>query len=142
MTTGRRLPNTTRSRQDKTMDKKMRWFVLALAGLVAVGSAKSVSSLRAQAGAQPGLSGRVSSAEEGAMEGVLVSAQRAGSTISVTVVTDQQGQYRFASSFEPGAYTLRIRAIGYELEGPQKVTVAAGRAATADLRLKKTQNLA
>ena len=50
------------------------------------------------------------------MEGVLVSAQRAGSTISVTVVSNQQGQYRFASAFEPGAYTLRIRVIGYDLE--------------------------
>lgn len=124
------------------MDNKMRWLGLALVGLVAVGSSNMVSSLRAQAGAQPGLGGRVSSAEEGPMEGVLVSAQRAGSTISVTVVTDRQGQFRFASTTEPGAYTLRVRAIGYELEGPQKVTVEAGRAATADVRLKKTQNLA
>ncbi len=124
------------------MDKKMRWFVLALVALVAVASSKADSSLRAQAGSQPGLSGRVSSAEEGPLEGVLVSAQRAGSTISVTVVTNPQGQYRFASAIEPGSYTLRIRAIGYELEGSQSVNVEAGRAATADLRLRKTQNLA
>jgi len=88
------------------MDKKMRWFALVLVGLLTVVSSQTASSLRAQAGSQPGLSGRVSSVEEGPMEGVLVSAQRAGSTISVTVVTNQQGQYRFASAFEPGAYTF------------------------------------
>ena len=41
------------------------------------------------------LTGRVTSAQEGAMEGVLVSAQRDGSPISVTVVTDQAGRYGF-----------------------------------------------
>jgi len=41
------------------------------------------------------LSGRVTSAEEGAMEGVLVSAKKPGSTITVTVVSDREGRYRF-----------------------------------------------
>jgi hypothetical protein len=36
----------------------------------------------------PALAGAVSSAEEGMMEGVLVSARRVGSTITVTVVSD------------------------------------------------------
>src|SRR5712672_3471309 len=64
------------------------------------------------------LSGRVTSAEEGAMEGVLVSAQRSGSPITVTVVTDQSGSYRFpAARLAPGPYALRIRAAGYELDG-------------------------
>jgi hypothetical protein len=34
------------------------------------------------------LSGRVTSAEEGAMEGVLVSAKQTGSSVTVTVVSD------------------------------------------------------
>ena len=37
------------------------------------------------------LVGQVSSAEEGAMEGVVVSAKKDGSTITVSVVTDAQG---------------------------------------------------
>ena len=41
---------------------------------------------------QPPLTGQVSSAEEGAMEGVLVSAKRDGATVTVTVVTDKQGR--------------------------------------------------
>src|SRR6185369_16033125 len=60
------------------------------------------------------LMGRVTSVEEGPMEGVLVSAKKTGSTITITVVSDSQGQYRFpASRLEPGQYVLRIRAVGY-----------------------------
>jgi hypothetical protein len=37
------------------------------------------------------LTGQVASSEEGSMEGVLVSAKKESSTITVTVVTDAQG---------------------------------------------------
>src|SRR5262249_12014737 len=43
----------------------------------------------------PALSGTVASDREGAMEGVLVSAHRAGSTITVTVVSDARGEFTF-----------------------------------------------
>ena len=70
------------------------------------------------------LTGTVSSAAEGAMEGVLVSAQKAGSPITVTVVSDALGRFRFPDGrLSPGHYTLRIRAVGYDLAGP-----ASGRA--------------
>src|SRR5882724_11043994 len=49
----------------------------------------------AQAQPAPALTGQVTSADEGLMEGVLVSVKKAGSTITTTVVTDQQGRYRF-----------------------------------------------
>jgi streptogramin lyase len=88
------------------------------------------------------LSGIVSSAEEGAMEGVLVSARRAGSTITTTVVSDRQGRYAFPRArLEPGDYTLRIRAIGYELE-PVPVAIAKEHPAAADLKLSKASDLA
>ena len=45
---------------------------------------------------QAALSGKVTSAEEGPMEGVLVSAKKDGSTITTTVVSDEQGRYRFS----------------------------------------------
>ncbi|TMB71505.1 MAG: hypothetical protein E6J54_12010 [Deltaproteobacteria bacterium] len=70
------------------------------------------------AASSPGaaLTGEVSSQEEGRMEGVLVSAKRDGSTVTITVVSDAQGRYRFPSSkLEPGRYSLHIRAVGYEL---------------------------
>ena len=50
------------------------------------------------------------------MEGVIVGAKRAGSTISVWVVSDAQGQYAFPRErLTPGKYTISARAAGYEL---------------------------
>ena len=45
--------------------------------------------------ASPALTGVVSSQEEGTMEGVLVSAKRTDSNITVTVVSDKDGRYNF-----------------------------------------------
>jgi len=97
----------------------------------------------AGAAAQAALAGQVSSAEEGAMEGVLVSAKKTGSTITITVVSDAKGRYSFpAAKLDPGRYAIRIRAVGYDLEGPGAADVAPGKAATLDLKLKKTSDLA
>src|SRR4051794_6509890 len=88
------------------------------------------------------LEGRVTSAEEGAIEGVLVSAKKAGSTITVTVVSDAEGRYRFPDrKLSPGKYALGVRAVGYELESPKMVTVAS-KDGVADLTLKKATDLA
>ena len=87
------------------------------------------------------LSGRVSSQEEGNMEGVVVSAKRAGSTITVSVVSDAQGRYTFPGNrLEPGQYALKVRATGYVLEGPGSATIGAQKNATADLRLRKASS--
>ena len=68
------------------------------------------------------LTGQVTSAEEGAMEGVLVNAKKG--TITISVVSDAQGRYSFPSSkLAPGQYTLSIRAIGYDLENGKTVEV-------------------
>ena len=88
------------------------------------------------------LTGQVSSAEEGPMEGVLVSAKKSNSTITITVVSDEKGRYHFsAKKLEPGSYALAIRAVGYELVGPSVVEIQADKSAKADLTLKKTQDL-
>src|SRR6266545_543406 len=93
--------------------------------------------------AQAALSGKVTSAEEGAMEGVLVSAKKAGSTITVTVVSDARGRYSFpAAKLEPGKYALKVRAVGFELESPVALNVDARKTTSADLRLRKTGDLA
>ena len=77
------------------------------------------------------------------MEGVLVSAKKAGSTITITVVSDDEGRYSFpAGKLEPGQYALRIRAVGYDLDDPTTVEVAAQKTATHDLKLRKTEDLA
>jgi len=89
------------------------------------------------------LTGLVRSAEEGPMEGVLVSAQRASTPITTTVVTDATGRYSFPRTrLEPGRYTLRVRATGYDLEDPGPIDIASNKTATADLKLAKTKDLA
>jgi streptogramin lyase len=88
------------------------------------------------------LAGQVSSAEEGAMEGVVVSAKKDGSTITISVVTDAQGRFTFpAGRLAPGHYTLGARAAGYELPGSNSADIAAGQEAKADLKLQKAKDL-
>ena len=109
---------------------------------IAVGVALAVSAT-GQTQSAAAIGGRVTSVEEGPMEGVLVSAKRAASTITITVASDAQGRYRFPSTkLPPGAYTLRIRAVGYDLEGPQNVEVKTGETATVDLKLTQARDLA
>ena len=115
------------------MQRKLSWLVVVLLAVAAVPST---------APAQTALGGLVSSSEEGAMEGVLVSAKQEGSTITTTVVTNEQGRYSFpAERMPPGKYTISIRAIGYKLDGAKTVEVSAAGAATADLKLGKVKNL-
>src|SRR5262245_13820345 len=93
----------------------------------------------AQAAAK--LAGQVTSAEEGAMEGVVVSAKKNGSTITISVVSDDKGNFSFpADKIEAGSYTLRIRAIGYDLDGPRTVEVGPA-TASVPIKLKKARNL-
>ena len=96
--------------------------------------------LFAQTPAAPALSGVVRSAEEGPMEGVLVSAQKAGSIVTLTVVTGEDGRYSFpAGRLEAGSHALRIRAVGYELEGPAQVQIPAAR--TVDVTLRRAKDV-
>jgi hypothetical protein len=89
------------------------------------------------------LSGRVTSADEGPMEGVLVSAKRAGSSITVTVVSDAAGDYSFPRErLAPGRYALSTRAARYVLaNGAATVEVAAGAPAHVDLELRAANEL-
>ena len=99
--------------------------------------------LRAQAPGPAVLTGTVSSVEEGNMEGVLVTLRRTDAPFTVTVVSDGQGRYSFPKShLEPGQYSVRIRAIGYDLETQGPVTITSNSPATVDLRLRKTKDLA
>jgi streptogramin lyase len=42
----------------------------------------------------------------------------------------------------PGHYALAIRAVGYDLDGPGTADIAARKTSTADLKLRKTKDLA
>src|ERR1700730_17987262 len=115
---------------------------LALAGFAAPAAAQTKS--------PPALTGKVSSAEEGAMAGVVVSAKKG--LVTASEVSDGKSRFSFnASKLDAGDYALSIRAAGYDLQGPQSVTVASdiaredGRerpnAAEIDVKLAKTKNL-
>ncbi|MDB5809064.1 MAG: streptogramin lyase [Betaproteobacteria bacterium] len=86
------------------------------------------------------LSGRVTSTTEPRMEGVLVSARKAGSTITQTVVSNAAGHFNFSpAALAAGRYALSIRAVGYELESALEVDAPA---ANVELKLRKTRDLA
>jgi virginiamycin B lyase len=88
------------------------------------------------------LSGAVTSAKEGPMEGVVVSARKDGSTITVSVVSDDKGHFSFpASRLDPGHYAIGIRATGYDLDGPKDATIAAGQEDKIAVTLKPARNL-
>ena len=96
-----------------------------------------------QAEGQSALTGIVSSEAEGKMEGVVVTAHRPGSIVQVSVTTDAEGRYSFPRNrLEPGEYALSIRAVGYDIDSPATATVATEKVAKADMKLKKTKNLA
>jgi virginiamycin B lyase len=97
--------------------------------------------LSAPAAAQS-ITGTVSSAEEGVMEGVLVTAQRDGAQFAISVSTNERGVYAFpADRLAPGTYSLKIRAVGYELVRPAAADVGPARTATLDLKLRKTSDI-
>jgi len=92
---------------------------------------------------QAALTGIVSSEAEGNMEGVVVTAQKHGSIVRVSVTTDAQGRYTFPDNrLEPGEYTISIRAVGYDINSRTTATVASEKTTTTDIKLKKTKNLA
>ena len=92
-----------------------------LSGAILVASVLFAGPAKAQT-QSPSLVGKVTSQEEGAMEGVLVSAKRAGSTMTITVVSDPQGQYSFPRDrLDPGKYSvaIRFRVTGFGEARPQ-----------------------
>src|SRR5215471_2493266 len=130
-----RCKRASAKRGSAFMQARSLWFVATLLLAHSVPAA-------AQSPAPP-LSGQISAPDASALEGVLVSAQLAGSPITVTVVSDQNGRFAFPTGkLGGGHYALRIRATGYELDGAQSVDIADGKPAAVDLKLRKTPDLA
>src|SRR6266404_7454442 len=120
--------------KSREMAMPRRSVVASLSFLVFAALLAGTGDLAAQTGS-PALTGKVTAGQD-ALEGVLVSAKKSGSPITVTVVSDKDGRYSFpATRLEPGQYSLSIRAVGYELGKLGPVEVAADRTATSDLTL-------
>jgi virginiamycin B lyase len=121
----------------------IKTIVLASAAALAALALPATAPALAQNAAA--LSGAVSSAQEGPMEGVVVSAKKDGSTITVSVVSDDKGHFSFpVSRLDPGHYAISARATGYDLAGTNDATVTAGAEDKIDVTLKPTptRNLA
>ncbi len=87
------------------------------------------------------ITGKVSAPGEASMEGVVVSAKKG--IVTVSVVSNEKGEFSFpAGKIGAGDYALSVRAVGYNLEGPKTVSVAADKPAVLDVKLVKTRNLA
>src|SRR5262249_36990403 len=132
----------TRSKNtNKIWEGAMRsWMPLAAVGLAL---ATQLPCAAAEQLEPTALTGLVGSADQPSMEGVLVSARKSGSSITVTVVSDKDGRFSFpASKIKPGEYSLAIRAVGYELEGPAKVEVSGESSGAIKLNLRKAADLA
>ena len=119
----------------------MRLRILSLIAAGALALVLGQPPAHAQRGTPPALTGRVTSAEEGVMEGVVVSAKKG--IVTISVVSDSRGEFSFpASKVGAGDYALSIKAAGYNLAGPKSVTVAEGKPASIEVKLVKTRNLA
>src|ERR1700722_10142006 len=122
------------------MGMPRRSMVTSIGFLACAALLAGTGQVAAQAG--PALTGKVTAGPD-ALEGVLVSAKRDGSNITTTVVSDKDGRYSFpAARLEPGQYSLRIRATGYELDKSDPVAIAADKTATTDLALHKAADIA
>jgi streptogramin lyase len=102
-----------------------------------------VQGAAARAQGSDAISGQVSSAAEGPMEGVVVTAHKDGSPVSTSVISDAKGHFTFPENrLEAGHYSLAIRAVGYDLAAPAAADVAPEKTTNVDLKLDKTKNLA
>jgi virginiamycin B lyase len=123
--------------------QKQLFLAIAIAAAVVFVRLATADPVQANGSPAVALTGQVSSQKEGFMEGVAVGAKKEGSTITVNVMSDEKGRYNFpASKLGPGRYALKIRAAGYDLDGPKEVNVVAEKATTANIKLKPTENLA
>jgi virginiamycin B lyase len=114
-------------------------LLLAGAGLAAVVFGGDIHAWAQNA---PSLSGNVSSPTEPAMEGVIIGARKDGSNVTVSVVSDDKGNFSFpAGRLAAGHYKLSIRAIGYDLQNPKEIDIPAAGNATADVKLDQTKNI-
>ena len=119
------------------MCRRLRFIAVSWALLVLLSSGAQAQT------ASPALTGHVGSADEANMEGVLVSASKPDSTVTVTVVSDKDGRFSFpANKLAAGHYELSIRAVGYELAQLGAADVSVGVPTVADLTLRKAQDLA
>jgi virginiamycin B lyase len=82
------------------------------------------------------ITGSVKGPDGAPFKGAFVQAQNTKTRITVNVLSQKDGRYRF-DDLAGGEYELRIRAIGYSADPRTGVTLAANQAASFDWALQK-----
>src|SRR5262247_1164 len=109
--------------------------ILTLVAAAVLAAVLGQAPVSAQAQGKAALTGKVSSAAEGAMEGVVVRAKKG--IVTVSVVSNDKGEFSFpAGKLGAGEYAVSIKATGYDLEGGAKsVTLKGDAPVSVDLKL-------
>src|SRR5260370_26625623 len=127
--------------REKSMRTRRLLSILTL-GAAVILFQTALQPVAAENKAAAALTGQVTSEAEGAMEGVVVSAKKEGSTVTVSVISDAQGRYSFpADRLSAGKYKIKIRAVGYD-PAPTTADVADAQTAPVYLKLQNTKALA
>ena len=122
--------------------RRMAFVGAAFALTLVLSSSSPPAAAQGAGSAAAALAGQVASTEEGPMEGVIVSAKKDGSTITISVITNAQGRLQLpggatrARPVQPANPRGRIRP-----RRPQECRCRGGQPASADLKLRKTRNL-
>jgi virginiamycin B lyase len=82
------------------------------------------------------ITGTVKGTEGAPFQGAFVEAQNMKSRITVMVLSDSHGRYRF-EKLPPGEYRLQIRAIGFRAEPQTEISLIADANASYDFSLQK-----
>src|SRR3989475_12640654 len=127
------------------MEPRGLFMLNRVAGIIVVGALAMLFSggvLSLPAEEPVSLTGHIKSDEEGLMEGVAVSARRAGSNMTLTVISNEKGVYAFPENrLEASQYSITVRAVGYDLASPVTVAVSPQSPATLDLQLRKLPDI-
>ncbi|HEX4043381.1 MAG TPA: carboxypeptidase regulatory-like domain-containing protein [Xanthobacteraceae bacterium] len=116
--------------------------MLGMTALATVLTQAALCSANAADKTPAAITGQVRSDAEGAMGGVVVTAHKDGSIVSVSVTTDQSGNFAFPENrLDPGHYTFAARAVGYDLAAPAATELAADDPVVVNLKLVPTKNL-
>src|SRR5437762_6530137 len=100
-----------------------RRAVIIVVGALAVLFSGGV--LRLPAEEPVSLTGHIKSDEEGLMEGGAVSARRAGSNMTLTVLLNAKGVNSFPQNrLDAGQYSFTVRPVGCDLASPAPIAVA------------------
>src|SRR5580658_313526 len=115
---------------DRTNRSQVYFLFVAL---IAVLLSVSVSLLAQSAAAKGVISGDVTDPQGSAVAGAQITIRSADFTSTRTLVTSSAGTFT-AAMLDPGAYTIAVKAPGFALKKPARVTLGVGSSVQLTIR--------